>query len=329
MGPAPPSGRVARRAPRRRLELGIVLPVEGVAVSRRAVLAAARDAEALGFHSVWTTDRLLKPARQPSGYPYGERRGSIAFAPDRIWLEPVTVMAAVAAVTDRILIGTNVLVLPYRQPVVLAQELATVDRLSEGRTVLGVGVGWMSEEFAALGLDRARRGATADDYIDLLRRLWGAAAATPAGDQFTALGDMTLGAPPLSAGGPPIFIGGNSPAALRRAALRGDGWLGTHLEPEETAAFVAALHEACAAAGRDPYQLTVGIKHRIEPATDSATTDTIASAAGGAQRVAELLDRYHQAGADLVVLDLLSMPDSHAAMSWVATDVMPLLAEAL
>lgn len=168
-GPARPAGSGGRRCP----ELGIVLPVEGPNAGRDGVLRAARDAESLGFHSVWATDRLLKPARQPSGYPYGARRGAVAFTPDRVWLEPVTVMAAVAAVTQRIAVGTNVLVLPYRQPVVLAQELATLDRLSGGRVVLGVGVGWMSEEFAALGLDRTHRGARTDEYIDVLRWLWG------------------------------------------------------------------------------------------------------------------------------------------------------------
>src|ERR1700755_3502050 len=110
------------------MDVGVVLPVEGDQASLTAVLAVAREAEALGFDSVWTTDRILNPAEPPGGYPYAQERGAVAFRPDRNWLEPIAVMGAVLAVTQRVRIGTNVLVLPYRQPIVLAQEIATLDQ---------------------------------------------------------------------------------------------------------------------------------------------------------------------------------------------------------
>ena len=156
------------------MQTGIVLPVEGPTANATSVIAVAREAERLNAHSVWATDRILMPSSPPSGYPYSQVRGAVAFDPDRRWLEPLAVLNVVGAVTQRIKLGTNVLVLPYRQPIVLAQEVATLDWLSDGRVLLGVGTGWMNEEFAALGIPKSERGQRTDEHVHLLRALWSA-----------------------------------------------------------------------------------------------------------------------------------------------------------
>jgi alkanesulfonate monooxygenase SsuD/methylene tetrahydromethanopterin reductase-like flavin-dependent oxidoreductase (luciferase family) len=163
------------------MDVGIVLPVEGEQANRQTILAVARSAEDLGYHSIWVTDRLLKPLSPPGGYPYSQDRGQIAFRPDRNWLDPMAVMGLVAGATSRVQIGTSVLVLPYRNPIVVAQEAASLDALSDGRIVLGVGIGWMAEEFAAVGVSVQERARRAEEYIALMRKLW----AHPEGTSFT------------------------------------------------------------------------------------------------------------------------------------------------
>jgi probable F420-dependent oxidoreductase len=303
------------------VKTGIVLPVEGPAATRGSILRAAREAERLHAHSVWATDRILMPAAPPKGYPYSQERGAVAFDPARLWLEPVTVLGLVAGVTEHVQLGTNVLVLPYRQPVVLAQEFATLDRISEGRALLGIGTGWMEEEFAALGIPKRERGRRTDESIRLLRALWATRGPVTFAGTDTSFTEMTLAATPFRPAGPPILVGGNSPAALARVAHLGDGWLGADLEPAPAGEAVAQIRELCANLGRDPDRLVLSARRRIEPSRLGQPGPTAPFGMSAEQWVQEI-GEYAEVGINLMVFDLLMLPDMIEAMNWLFSEVI-------
>jgi probable F420-dependent oxidoreductase len=214
------------------------------------IIAVARHAEECGFESFYLSEHIAL-------YP-GAAVGAVAFPPDTPIIDPLTGLAFVAAATERILLGTAVLLLPYHHPVPLAKALATLDVLSKGRMRrLAVGVGALPGEAMAAGVDFASRGRRADEAIDVLRLLW-------AGDEngvsfdgeFFSFTSLTSFPKPL---GPlPIHIGGSSRAAARRAGLRGDGYFpGGGLTEQERAAQVDLMRETARAAGRDPAALEV------------------------------------------------------------------------
>lgn len=303
------------------MNTGIVLPVEGPAASRGSLLRVALEAERLHAHSVWATDRILMPASTPKAYPYSEERGAVAFDPARLWLEPVSVLSLVAGVTERVQLGTNVLVLPYRQPVVLAQEFATLDLISEGRALLGIGIGWMEEEFTALGVPMRERGRRTDEAIRVLRALWATGEPVTFSGTDTAFTEMALAASTFSPGGPPILIGGNSPAALARAASLGDGWLGADLEPAAAGDAVAKIRDLCADLGRNPDRLVLSARRRIEPPRDAqlrASSPFGMSAEQWIQQTGE----YAAVGINLMIFDLLMVPDMIEGMQWLFSDVI-------
>lgn len=292
------------------MNYGLVLPVEGPGATREAICSAARRAEQLGFGSLWVTDRVLMPANRPAGYPYSADRGALAFDPLRNWLDPIVAMGMALAVTERVLIGTNVLVLPYRQPVVLAQEVASLDWLFGGRVLLGVGAGWMAEEFAALGVRRAERGALTDEYVEVLRKLWSAKGPVSHHGRRVDIEQMALAAAPARTGGPPVLVGGNSPAALRRVARLGDGWLGVDLTPTEAASFLAELR--CRGGERRPVdEMVLSVRLRIDPSGD-------AGAPADPQALAEEVVSYEAAGVNLLIYDVNLQEDPNAAVDSLA-----------
>ena len=199
------------------------------------VARIARRAEEAGYASLWVSDHVLTP----------ERHGTIQVG---TLLEPVTTLAFVAGVTSRIRLATSVIVLPYRSPIVLAKELATLGRLCGGRLVLGVGGGWMVEEFRALNAPYERRGAFCDEAIRLMRTLWANETSSFHGEFFNFEGMRC--APTPAAGRIPIWVGGLSRRALRRAVELGDGWHGTRMRPAELAECVKGIREIAAARRR-------------------------------------------------------------------------------
>jgi len=300
------------------MRIGFVLPVEGRIATRARVLDTARAAEAEGADSVWTTDRILQPGAPPGGYPYSLDRGAIAFRTGRMWLEPIATMGLVAGVTERVRIGTNVLVVPYRQPFVLAQELATLDALSGGRIILGAGIGWMAEEFTALGVPLTERAPRTDEAISLMRALWRSPDSMTFEGRFWQVRNMGLPAQPARTGGPPVFIGGNSPAALRRTVALGDGWLGADLSPAETRATLADLDKALADAGRTSADVERSMRIRVEPTGGSGALDGVDL---GVLR--QLLASYTAAGVDLLVVDVMNLHDPVHAVESIARLACP------
>ncbi len=308
------------------MDIGISLPTVGPAGEREFVLDVARAAERLGFHSVWTTDHIAFPKVRTTEYPYQESTTELAFSPGMDWLDPIAVMGVVAGATERITIGTSVLVVPYRHPVVLAQELASLDRLSEGRIVLGVGSGWMDQEFAAVGVPKRERGARTDESIDLMQRLWEATGPISFDGRFWQLDEVVLASRPHRPGGPPVMVGGNSEPALRRAGRLGDGWLGFEVFVDQVPDKRETLARAAKEAGRDPTAITLSVRRGLVPPFEvSNFLPDRRSIQGPPEDVAAELGAYAAEGVSLVVLDLaFIVPDIMATMEWLAAEVVPL-----
>jgi len=201
------------------------------------LLGIARAAEEAGFEGVLLSDHLFFPGRIESRYPYSED-GKPAFDGATPFPEPWTTIAAMAAVTTRLRFATMVYILPLRHPLEVAKAVGTAALLSGGRVALGVGAGWIREEFDVLGVDFATRGARMDEMIDVMRKAWTGAMVEHRGRFFEFAPLQMSPAPPSP---PPIWVGGLSPAALRRAATRGDGWMGTGQTPEEAVRIVGEL----------------------------------------------------------------------------------------
>ena len=249
--------------------LGCVYANRGAMATPAHLLRFAQTSEALGFDAIWTSDHIVVPTNVQSFYPY-HPEGQMPFVPSEPYWEPLVVLTYLAAVTQRVRLGTSVLILPYRNPIFMAKALATLDVLSQGRITLGVGVGWMEEEFKALGLDTyARRGAYSDECLRIFRTLW--TEADPVFDgEFHQFANLKCEPKPVQAGGIPIWVGGHTPQAIRRAARLGDGWQPivqrppADLPPEELRVKIAALHELAEAHGRQPQSIALALGAAVQ-----------------------------------------------------------------
>lgn len=211
-------------------------------------------AEEAGFESVWTVEHVIWPHEYDSVYPY-HPSGKMPGTPEVPIPDPLVWLTWVAAATTRIRLGTGVLILPLRNPLVLAKQLATLDHLSGGRMELGIGAGWLQEEFEAVGIPFAGRGRRVDEMIDAMRALWSERAASFAGEVFT-FEDVALNPKPVE-GSIPIVIGGQSQAAIRRTVARGDGFYPGPDSIDELDRILTALRAACQEAGRNPAEIEI------------------------------------------------------------------------
>lgn len=225
------------------------------------VLRLADEAERLGYHSVWVGDHLALPREPSTPYPHG---GGGGMPPDTSMLDPFAVLAAVAGRTTRVHLGFGVVVLPLRHPVVVAKLVASIDALSHGRVVLGVGTGWLPEEFALVGADFARRGDATDEALRRLRRAFADG----------GVDGMTLLPTPVQRPGPPVWIGGAGPRVVRRVVELGDCWDAPVSDPPVLAEGIARLRETCEAAGRDPSTVDVAVRGLRSRDLDPGLVDT-------------------------------------------------------
>lgn len=220
--------------------------------------APARDlaqaAEGAGFESIWTVEHVIWPHDYDSAYPY-HSSGKMPGNPSIPIPDPLIWLTWVAAHTTRIRLATGVMILPQRNPLILAKQLATLDHLSGGRVELGVGVGWLEEEFDALGVSFSDRGARANEAIEAMRALW---REDPAGYEGSSVrfSDVAMNPKPIT-GTIPIVVGGESRAAARRAARLGDGYYPGPDSLDKLASAVELLHEECERAGRDPAEIEI------------------------------------------------------------------------
>ncbi len=229
--------------------------------------AVARAADSAGFSTLWAGEHVVMVDRPDSPYPYTPD-GKIAVPSDADWLDPLVALAFVAAVTTRIRVATGILLLPQHNPVVVAKQAASLDVLSNGRFVLGIGIGWSSEEFAALGVPFRGRARRMEEFVEVMRTLWRDEVSSYQGEfaRFEAVRSY----PKPSRGRVPVVMGGNSDAALDRVVTYGDGWYGFNLSKDEVPGRMALLAERCRLAGRDPSTLETAVSLRDGSGEDVA-----------------------------------------------------------
>lgn len=232
------------------LTVGVDVGIYGRLAARDHILELAELAESSGVESLWVADHVIFPTTVASTYPYSATGAFPVDMAKEPLLEPVATMGVLVGATQRLKIGTAVLVMPYRNPVLLGRMLVTLDILSGGRMILGAGVGWLAEEFAALDARPfPARGQVTDEWIAIGKLLCQGGEVTFQGEHYE-LGPVVSSPGSVQRPHPPILIGGTSQAAVRRAATLGDGWLSTGLRPDRLRARLHTLQQLCEAHGR-------------------------------------------------------------------------------
>ncbi len=251
------------------MDFGFSFPGRGPLATAEILAKLAHKADDLRYSSIFVTDHVVIPATQSAPYPYSPT-GKFAGDWTNGYLEPLALMSYLAGETSRVKLGTSVLVIPYRNPVVTAKMLATLDVLSGGRVILGAGVGWFKEEFEALHAEAfERRGAVTDEYLQLMRACWTQEPVEWKGAYYR-MGPVSAMPKPRQKGGIPIWVGGHTDAALRRAGELSDGWhpIGQRppamLLPEEYRDKVAIVRDWARKAGRDPKAVTLSFRCPLE-----------------------------------------------------------------
>jgi len=266
--------------------------------ARPAVLReTARAAEAAGFATLWAGEHVVLFDRAGSRYPYAEE-GEFPVDAATDWLDPFTALAWAGAVTSTIGLATGICLVPEHNPLILAKQIASLDVLTSGRFSLGVGVGWMAEEFAALGVPFERRAARTREYVTIMRRLWNQEMASFAGE-FVRFDNVRCFPKPLR-GAVAILVGGESRAALTRSAEYGDGWYGFNLSAEEAAERLALLDGLLALRHRDRTAFRVVVAPFTKPV-------------GPAD-----LERYRALGVDELVVVAAPPAREEQVAAWVA-----------
>ena len=309
---------------------GCSLPSRGPVASPDALRSLTQRAEDLGFDSVWVSDHIILPKEVSSFYPYSPD-GVATFRPDEPYYEPISALNFLAGCTHRIRLGTHVLILPYRNPVLAAKMLATLDVLSNGRLILGVGAGWMEEEFQALGLSTfAQRGTVTNEYIRLFKELWTQREPEFHGEFYNVAGAGFL-PKPVQQPHPPLWIGGHTGPALRRAAELGDGWMPIGLrppavlEPEELASKIARLRTLTRRAGRPENAVAPCFSTNISFQRTTGPSRTMMS--GRPEQIAADLRQYQDLGVVNFTLSFRSdsVEAQREAMEQFSREVMPLV----
>lgn len=274
---------------------GIMSPLTNPPV----ISAAAREAEARGFHSVWAIEHVVLFNDYESKYPYTDD-GRIFVGRGQEILDPFGLLAFIAGQTSTIRLGTGICLVPQRNPVYTAKDVATVDYLSGGRFNFGVGIGWQKEEFEALGVSWPRRAQRTAEYIELMKRLWSDPVTDFAGE-FHSVRGVVQNPKPVQKPHPPIYFGGESDPALARVAAIGDGWFGFNLTPAGVRERLAKLDELLAANGRT----RADVRILISPYTLPINPDTVAEyAAAGVQELVTMSIRANSMEAMTQSLDV-------------------------
>lgn len=292
------------------MDFGITLGPRGATGTPDGLAARAAQADSLGFAYLGIPDHIVFPRSSASQYPYNAdgKHPSIGTG---YCLEQLTCLAFVAALTRKIRLLTSVLVVPHRPAILAAKTLATIDVLSKGRLTVGVGVGWLAEEMAALGAPPfAKRGAASDAFISGFRELW--TKDNPRGDgTFVNLDGLIFEPKPVQRSGPPIWVGGEGKAARRRAGRLGDGWYPTVRNPRERldrpevfAAALAEVRREAEAAGRDPSGIDVAVYANslsLGMARENADGDRLVFT-GSAAQIVDDVGAFVRAGARHIIV---------------------------
>jgi len=275
------------------MKIGIFGINTGACAEPQTAAKVAVAAEQIGVESLWTAEHVVLPDPREAPSPAD---------PETPFLHPSTLLAYIANVTDEIKLGTGITLIAQRNPVVLAKEMGSLDVISSGRLLLGIGAGYLHQEFSALGVDFSSRGAKTDESIEIIRTLWNKANPEYQG-KFIQFKNIQAQPRPLQAGGPPIIIGGTSPAALRRTVTHGNGWYGFALDVETTKSVLENLEIAKSRYERDPNLGPLSIS--ITPPSRPSKTMMEDYAAIGVERYIPILASSDEA-TSLTYLDKLN-----------------------
>lgn len=309
------------------MNFGLHLPASNSSVTSADLIRFVQRAESLGFYCITVADHVIVPKHISVPYPYtvdGKYPGT------GYHLETLTTMTFLAGATKRIRFITSVMITPYRNPIITAKMLASLDVLSEGRVTVGLGVGWMKEEFDNLNAPPfAERGRVTDEYIKVFRQLW--SSDHPAFDgQYCRFSDIVFLPKPVQKPAIPIWIGGHSRQAIRRAAQLGDGWhpIGgvptIPLEPADLARDLELLAIYAEKAGRNPKEIRVAFKGSLFDREKQSTPGKRRRFIGSAEEIAADICEYRDAGVDTMIFDVRrpSISETLERMEWMARDVV-------
>jgi probable F420-dependent oxidoreductase len=288
------------------MEFGVRLPGLGGRYTPEAIVRMAQRAEELGYDALWAPDHIVIPVQFESRYPYSYS-GRFPFPADAPFPEAHTLLSFLASVTRRVRLGTSVMIMPLRNPVLNAKMLATLQYLSGGRLVLGAGVGWLREEGEAMGVPWDHRGQRTDEHIQLMRALWTQEDPRFEGRFYRIAGVRCEPRPPVP---PPVWVGGHGEPALRRVARLGDGWITAGGTPDEIAPLWQQVQQLAQEHGRDPASITFAVQALLrlrpngggEEASTTAGDDRIMALRGSPSRVTELVDEFRRVGVQHLIL---------------------------
>ena len=323
------------------MKYGFTLPGRGPMATPENLGIIARHGEELGYYCLMASDHIVVPNEISSTYPYtedGEFPGSVTGES----MAQLTVLAFLAGQTKTIRLGTSVMIVPHRNPVVTAKALATLDVLSQGRVIVGVGVGWMQEEFEALGLPPFQeRGAVTNEYIRAFKELWTSDNPSFQGE-YCSFSNISFLPKPVQKPHPPIWVGGESRPAIRRAAQLGNGWypIGSNPqfpmgEPEALAAGMRRLSRQAEQAGRSMSDIDIIYRtHQYQLVPEGGAPSFSPSEerklfTGHAEEIAGDIRRYEEMGVSHMTVDFIrlskSIDDIRRQMESLATKVWPLV----
>jgi probable F420-dependent oxidoreductase len=309
------------------MQYGFSLPVRGPLATHDGIVSIAQCGEALGFTSATMADHVVFPTTVESQYPY-DATGRHPSTGDAI--EVLSLMAFVAGCTSTLRLVSSVLIVPHRNPVLAAKMIATIDVLSKGRVTLGIGVGWLREEFAALDVPAFdHRGSLTDEYVEIYKALWSPGPVEFDGKYYN-FGPLRCEPQPYQSPHPPIWIGGHSTPALRRTARYADGWhpLGTvataELRPAEFQQKLDTLKTMTEAAGRDYSDITIAFVARLHETPQPISDVERMPFSGSAAQLIEDVETYRRLGVTHLSFDFrgATLGETTDRMQWFAQNVM-------
>lgn len=310
------------------MKFGFYLPSHGPTARRDPLIDIAQAGERLGYHSMVVGDHIIAPRVMESSYPYS-LGDEVPWNEGGEHLEQLTELTFLAAVTERIHLVPSVMIVPYRNPLLAAKILATIDVLSEGRLILGVGVGWMEEEFEALDTPPfANRGAVTNEYLEVFKELWNSDNPTFNGNYVT-LSNIEFTPKPVQKPHPPIWVGGQSKPAIRRAVEHGNAWHpvgatpATPLEPEELASDIDYMRSHADKIGRNPYDVGVAMKAPLYDA-ELGGGEVRRRFSGTPDQVMQDIKIYQDLGVTNLIFDVRGPEKNQIIerMSWLSEDII-------
>ena len=310
------------------MKFGFYLPTHGPLAQRDPILRIASHAEEIGFDSMVAGDHVIAPINPESQYPYSVG-SEVPWDSSGEHLEMLTELAFLAGVTSKAKLVTSVMIVPHRNPVLTAKMLSTIDVLSEGRLVVGVGVGWLEEEFESLNTPPFnRRGKVTDEYISIFKELWSSDEPSYQGE-FYSFKPLQFAPKPLQKPGPPIWVGGQSRAAIRRVVKMADAWhqVGANpaspLEPSELRVEIDYMDEYCHKTGRDRSEISIVLKAPVYDKENSFGGNR-RRFSGNPEQIVSDIKEYEKLGVSHIVLDTRSsdLNASLEKMDWLSEAVI-------